>query len=102
MYGLYGRIDNLIPKSTLEPFVLWRVQPSAPIEWTVSKKTGKQDMKVYGTRLKGAVRTSLDYSVEGVLEAGSVGPQSIRAWAMTGGAAYELHSVPTKPRAFAQ
>lgn len=102
IYGLYGRIDNLIPKSTLEPFVLWRVQPKAPIEVTASSKTGKQDMKVYGLRLKGAVRTSLDYSVEAVLEAGSVGPQPIRAWAMTGGAAYEFRSVPARPRAFAQ
>jgi hypothetical protein len=102
IYGLYGRIDNVIPKSTLEPFFLWRVQPKAVIEATVSSKTGKQDMKVYGTRLKGAVRTSLDYSVEAVGETGSVGPQSIRAWAMTGGAAYEFHSVPARPRAFAQ
>lgn len=102
IYGLYGRIDNLVRKSTLEPFVLWRVQPSALIEATASKKTGKQNEKVYGLRLKGAVHTSLDYSVEAVREAGSVGPQPIRAWAMTGGAAYEFHSVPARPRAFAQ
>jgi hypothetical protein len=69
---------------------------------TLSSKTGKQDMKVYGTRLKGAVRTSLDYSIEAVREAGTVGPQPIRAWATTSGAAYEFHSVPARPRAFAQ
>jgi hypothetical protein len=102
IYGLYGRIDNVIPHSTLEPFVLWRVQPSEPIEVTASKKTGKEDMKAYGARLKGEVRTSLDYSIEGVGETGSVGPQSIRAWAMTGGAAYEFQSVPARPRVFAQ
>jgi hypothetical protein len=102
IYGLYGGIDNLIPKSTLEPFVLWRVQPKLPIEVTVSSKTGKEDMKAYGLRLKGAVRTSLDYSIEAVGEAGSVGTQPNRAWAMTGGAAYEFHSVPARPRVFAQ
>jgi len=102
IYGLYGKIDNVIPKSTLEPFFLWRVQPKATIEAKVSSKTGKQDMKVYGLRLKGAVRTSLDYSVEAVQERGSVGPQPIRAWAMTGGAAYEFHSVLARPRAFSQ
>ncbi len=102
IYGLYGRIDNLIPKSTLEPFVLWRVQPKLPIEVTVSSKTGKEDMKAYGLRLKGEVQSYLDYSIEAVREVGSVGPGPMRAWAMTGGAAYEFHSVPARPRAFAQ
>jgi hypothetical protein len=102
IYGLYGRIDNVIPKSTIEPFVLWKVQPSETIEVTVSKKTGKEDMKGYGARLKGAVGTSVDYSFEAVQEVGSVGPQTIRAWAMTGGAAYEFHPVPARPRVFAQ
>ncbi len=102
IYGLYGRIDSVIPKSTMEPFVLWRVQPRVPIEVTLSGKAGKQDMWAYGLRLKGAVHTSLDYSVEAVREAGSVGTEPIRAWAMTGGAAYEFHTVPARPRAFAQ
>ncbi len=102
IYGLYGRIDDVIPKSSLEPFVLWRVQPSLPIEAAVSSKTGKEDMQVYGVRLKGKVRTSLDYSVEAAREGGADGPDGIRAWAMSAGAAYEFRSVRTHPRAFAQ
>jgi hypothetical protein len=102
IYGLYGRINNAIPKSSLEPFVLWRVQPKASLNVTLSSKTGKQDMKVYGLRLKGQARSNLDYSVEGAREFGSVGPDSIRAWAMTGGAAYDFRTLRTSPRVFAQ
>ena len=102
IYCLYGRLDDLVPKSSLEPFVLWRVQPSAPIEAAVSSKTGKEDMWTYGLRLKGRVRTNIDYSAEVAREAGEDGPDGIRAWAMTGGAAYEFHSVRTHPRVFTQ
>lgn len=102
IYGLYGRIDDVIPKSSLEPFVLWRVQPSVPIEETLSSKTGKQDMKAFGLRLKGRVRTNFDYSIEATREAGNDGPDGIRAWAMTGGATYLFRSMPAHPRAFAQ
>jgi hypothetical protein len=59
-------------------------------------------MKVYGLRLKGGVRSNFDYSVEAARELGSVGPETIRAWAMTGGAAYEFRAVTASPRVFTQ
>lgn len=102
IYGLYGRIDDVIPKSSLEPFLLWRVQPSLPIEAAVSSKTGKENMWAYGLRLKGRARTNIDYSAEIADEVGNDGPDDIRAWAISGGAAYEFRSVRTHPRAFAQ
>ncbi len=102
IYGLYSRIEDVIPNSSLEPFVLWRVQPSVPIAVTLSSKKGKEDMKAYGLRLKGKVRTDLDYSIEAALEGGSDGPDPVRAWALTGGAAYQFRSLPARPRVFAQ
>lgn len=102
IYGLYGRVDNLVSNSSLEPFVLWRVQPKATVEAAVSSKTGKQDMKGYGLRLKGKVEESLNYSVEAMREVGNVGPEGIRAWAATGGLSYEFASARARPRLFAQ
>jgi hypothetical protein len=102
IYGLYGRIDDVIPKSSLEPFLLWRVQPNLPIEAAVSSKTGKEDMWAYGLRLKGKAETNIDYSVEIAHEVGSDGPDGIRAWATSGGAAYQFRSARMHPRAFAQ
>ena len=102
IYGLYGAIDHLLPKSTLEPFVLWRVAPSVAIESTAKIKTGKQDEKAYGMRFKGLATSSLDYSYEAILERGTDGPNPIRAWGQTFGAGYRLDKVLWHPRAFAQ
>lgn len=102
IYGLYGRVDSAIPHSILEPFVLWRVQPGAAIEPALSSAKGKQDLKAYGVRLKGAVPSGFDYSIEGVVERGAVGRESIRAWATTCGVALEKASWWSRPRVFTQ
>jgi hypothetical protein len=102
IYGLYGAISRLLPKSSLEPFVLWRVAPSVAIETTAKLKTGKQDEKAYGMRFKGLAATSLDYSYEAILERGTDGPNPIRACGQTFGAGYRLDKVLWHPRAFAQ
>jgi hypothetical protein len=102
IYGLYGGIDRLLPNSTLEPFLLWRVQPSVAIETTAKVKTGRQNEKAYGLRYKGTAFGSLDYSWEAVLERGTDGPNNIRAWGQAFGAAYRLNDLFWHPRAFAQ
>ncbi len=102
IYGMYGGIESLLPNSRLEPFVLWRVEPSVPIETTAKIKTGKQDEWAYGFRYKGIAARSLDYSYEAILERGSDGPNPIRAWAQTFGLAYRFDSLYFKPRIFAQ
>jgi hypothetical protein len=102
IYGLYGHIDAVLPNSTLEPFVLWRVQPSVAIETTARLKTGRQSEQAYGVRLKGRAVKALDYSCETVLERGSNGPNGIRAWAQTLGAGYRFDTLPFHPRMFVQ
>ena len=102
IYGLYGRIVNPISNSSIEPFVLWRVQPSLVLEPALSSKTGKEDMWTYGLRMKGRANNTLDYSIEAARQAGRDGTEGFRAWGLTGGAAYEFHFVPTDPRIFAQ
>lgn len=102
IYGLYGAIDRILPASTLEPFVLWRVQPSVAIETTAKTKTGKQDEKAYGVRFKGVAIGTLDYSYEAVLERGLDGANGIHAWAQTVGAGYRESRIAGHPRAFLQ
>jgi hypothetical protein len=101
LYGLYGGIDRILPSSTLEPFVLWRVQPTIAIE-AAGVRTGRQNEKAYGFRLKGQPARNLDYSWQMVLERGSDGPNGIRAWGATGGAAYRFDSLPWHLRPFTQ
>jgi hypothetical protein len=91
--GVYGRIDDLIPKSEIEPFVLQRRQPVSG---------GNQNEKAFGLRLKGKLIDRLDYSSEVIVERGSVGTNSIRAWGTSLGVAYRMDSLQWHPRVFAQ
>ena len=102
IYGLYGRLRSNSPRSDLEPFVLWHVQPSVTIDPAVSNAKGKQNLWAYGVRWKGQFHPSFEYSVEGVLESGTQGNEPIRAWATTEGIAYQKQSWWGQPRAFAQ
>ncbi len=102
IYGAYGRIDDLVPHSNLEPFFLWRVQPAEVVEPAVSKTTGKENEKAGGVRFKGQVHNALDYSGELIYEGGTVGKESIGAWATQEGAAYQFLHTAAKPRVFAQ
>ncbi len=102
IYGLYGAIDHIIPNSSLEPFVLWRVQPSVAIETTASLKTAHQDEKAYGVRFKGFAVTNLDYTLEWIGEYGHDGPNSIDAWGTNIGAGYRFTQMWWKPRVFWQ
>lgn len=102
IYGAYGGIDHLVPNSILEPFVLWRLQPSVPIETTAKIKNGKQDEWVYGLRFKGLALKNLDYSAEWIGETGNDGPNTIDAWATTDGLGYRFQPLWWKPRVFYQ
>lgn len=102
IYGVYGTIDHPIPNSSLEPFILWRVQPRVAIETTAALKTGRQDEKAFGVRFKGVALTSLDYMLEWIGERGHDGPNPIDAWATTLGAAYRIDRMWWKPRVFWQ
>jgi len=102
IYGLHGGIDNLIRNSRLEPFVLWRVQPSVAVKGTTSGATGKENMQVYGLRFKGGAMETLDYSRQADVETGSDGLNTIRASSLTSGAGYQFDSNPWHLRIFGQ
>ena len=102
IYGAYGGIDHLIPHSVLEPFILWRVQPSVAIETTAKVKTCRQDERAYGLRFKGVALKTLDYSAEWITERGSDGTSVIRAEAGNVGVAYRIDRAPGKLRVFWQ
>ena len=102
IYGAYGRVEFASANISLEPFVLWRVQPSQVTEAAVSSATGKEDMKTYGLRAKGRAHTAFDYSVEAARQAGKDSREGIRAWGLTGGASWQFRSTWAGPRIFAQ
>jgi hypothetical protein len=102
IYGAYGRIDDLVPHSNLEPFFLWRVQPAEAVEPAAGKTTGKEDEKAGGVRFKAQAHSAFDYGGEVIYEGGTVGKESIGAWAAQGAAAYQFNNAVAKPRVFVQ
>ncbi len=103
IYGAYGRLDDLlVPHSSLEPFVLWRVQPAEVVEPAAGKTTGEENEKVLGLRFKAQADSAIDYGGELIYEGGKVGTQSIDAWATQLGAAYQFLNAAAKPRIFSQ
>lgn len=100
IYGAYGWIVHVVPKSSMEPFVLWRVAPRAAV---VAGRfaSGRLDEKAYGFRFRGAGLQNFDYRYELVREGGKAGSNDIAAWATTLGVGYTAQSLSWTPRFFA-
>lgn len=99
IYGAYGWITRVLPKSSIEPFVLWRVAPSVAVQDS-KIKTGRLDEQAGGFRIRGTDLRNFDYRYELVLERGSAGPNDIQAWGTTAGLGYTVSSFGWKPRLF--
>jgi hypothetical protein len=99
IYGAYGWIADVLPKSSIEPFVLWRIAQSVPVEVGKSK-TGRLDEQAYGFRLRSSAIAHFDYHYELILERGLAGSNPIQAWATTAGLGYTFSSRSWRPRLF--
>ena len=78
----YGKWNNPIPQSTLEPYFIWRVGKGAGDSL---KGIIHQDRRVAGIRFLGKLPAHWDYTTEWIFQAGNVngpfGYESIRAFA---------------------
>lgn len=99
IYGAYGWITRVLPKSSIEPFVLWRVAPSVAVEGG-NLRTSHLEEEAFGFRIRGAGISNFDYRYELVLERGTAGPNVIRAWGTTAGMGYTVTRSGWKPRLF--
>ncbi len=100
IYGAYGWITRVLPRSSIEPFLLWRVAPAAPVEASAAH-TGRLNEKAAGFRVRGAGLGGFDYRYELVSERGSAGLNPLRAWATTAGLGYTAGALAWRPRFFA-
>jgi hypothetical protein len=78
LYGLYGSTEKLLPKTTVEPFFLWRRTSN------LLQETGGRGIMNFGTvgfRWVGKLPMNLDYGTEIARQSGSLGTDSIGAWA---------------------
>ncbi len=99
MYGIYGVLQNVVPKANLEPYVLWRVaqaNPGLPEE----VGHGHLDEVTIGLHWKGTLPADFDYDEEFDGQQGSLGRYSIDAWAGYASLGKTFRKAPALPRTF--
>jgi hypothetical protein len=99
LYGAYGSLSALIPKQVVEPFFFWRQSSGVAAELG---GTATIHQATTGARMAGKIPASLDYSSEVAMQTGSVGLDTIKAWAALGLLGKTLGNVPAGPRLFAE
>jgi len=76
--GAYVSSGAVLPKGTVEPYVLWRRDLNQPPEVGA---LGTLQQVTTGMRLVGRMPATLDYSVEMDVQTGSLSTDDVRAWA---------------------
>jgi hypothetical protein len=99
LHGLYGGIERLVPGATIEPYILWRLQPGVKNE---AGQIANVDQKVPGIRWIGKLPGGFDYGAEMVKEYGSLGSDRIRAWAGHWMVGYTEKSLWSSPRVYVE
>ena len=77
-YGAYATTAALVPKSSVEPYFFWRADRN------LKSETGPTDslrQATTGVRWAGTLPSKAEYGIEVVNQTGSLGPDTIAAWA---------------------
>ncbi len=100
-HGAYGSFKTLIPRATVEPYVLWRVAPPN-IHLSENAGLGRLNEVTAGIHLTGKLPAQFDYGTEMVKQTGSLGPYSIHAWAGHWILGKTFESAAVRPRVFVE
>jgi hypothetical protein len=95
IYGGYSTFTKLIPKTSIEPFLFWRRQSGLKSE---AGPLGIMNEATVGFHWAVKPAAGLDYDVEMARQAGSLGSDSIGAWAGHWLAGYTITRSRYKPR----
>ncbi|MGE0406287.1 MAG: alginate export family protein [Candidatus Korobacteraceae bacterium] len=78
MYGAYGSLETLVPEAVVEPYFLWHRSSG---ESTEAGEEATLRFATVGVRWEGKLPRNFDYETEMVKQAGSVGSDTVGAWA---------------------
>lgn len=98
-HGLYGGIEKLVPAALVEPFLFWRVTRGLRTELL---EPGNRDFKTIGFRWVGKLPANFDYGAEMAGQTGSLGADTIDAWAGHWLVGHTVPAVRYKPRLVAE
>jgi hypothetical protein len=77
-FGAYATVSKAVPKSSVEPYVFYRADRNLPTE---TGTLGALGVTTAGARWVGQLPARFDYGVEIAGQSGSLGSDSVRAWA---------------------
>jgi hypothetical protein len=78
LYGIYGGMEKVVPGATVETYFLWRRQSALKTELGIP---GVSNFGTVGVRWVGKLPANFDYGTEMDKQAGSLGIDTISAWA---------------------
>ena len=99
LHGARLETKNWIPNANVETYVYWRTQPGLKTEAGAAAKLNE---KIPGLRIAGKFRQDFDYDTEMLRETGTVGTDSIHAWAGHWAVGHTSPKMRWKPRVFAE
>ncbi|MEZ5393252.1 MAG: alginate export family protein [Bryobacterales bacterium] len=95
LHGMYGSIRSAVPKSSLEPYVLYRVSPS----FSAAGASGHYNSWTYGFRAASAATRKWGYEADILTQRGDIGASRLRGWGLTLIGKRKFTSVQWKPEA---
>jgi hypothetical protein len=98
LHGVYGSVGGVIPKSTIEPYLLWK---TTPFVGTELGRSGDLDRYSGGVRIWGKELGRWDYNLAVIRQWGDAAGNRISAW---GSYAEVGYTIPVRwtPRAYAE
>ncbi len=100
-YGIYVTLPRLVPKASIEPYAFLHHAPVGYTPAYADGAQGKLDEKTIGLRWAGKLGGSYTYEIEVARQFGTLGVDSIRAWAGHWVASRTFNST-LKPRVYAE
>ena len=101
IYGIYSSLTHLLRHTTIEPYLIWRVAPSL-VSLPETEGRGHLSEVTGGARVAGTLLDKFDYDVEMNKQTGSLGHDTIDAWAGHWNAGYTFQTARIHPRLFAE
>lgn len=94
-HGVYGSFSRVVPKATIEPYVLWKALPVVKSE---EGKSADESLVTFGGRWVGKLPANFDYAAEAAGQRGHYSNDDIVAYGGYGVVGYTFDQVSVKPR----
>ncbi len=91
--GVYGEMRDVVPNSTIQPYFLWH---RAPLQKMGNGTVATEGLGTSGVRWVGKLPAGWDYGTEMAWQRGSLGSDSVAAWAGHWGIGYTVDSAALK------